>query len=327
MHRLRPLFFLFLPAVLFAQNSSRPQPPRLVIDTMEADLGQARSGTVLSHTFRLENHGGRLLQIRNIRTSCGCTASDISTREIPAGGYATLTAKLDLTGRSGPQSEQIRIQSNDPEAPNRVLKLTAHAVPRVNVTPRTLNFQQITPASAPSGRIVIEATTDTPLRITGIRTANSRVETTLAEVTPEHTYHLDVRPLELGETGHFTERIEILTDDPEQPVIPALVMWQIAEPVSVAPRRLNLMLSESPQAVTRFLMIRGQADLDPPLEITSVVWEDRDIEMNIGPGGSFGTRVEFRFVPEAEMDGERILIRTNVAGYEELTLPVNVMTP
>ncbi|MCC5845192.1 MAG: DUF1573 domain-containing protein [Verrucomicrobia bacterium] len=310
-----------------AQAHARPQPPKLVVEQAEIDLGEARSGTVLSHTFRLENHGERLLQIRNIRTSCGCTASEISTREIPAGGHATLTATLDLTGRAGPQAEQIRLQTNDPETPNRVLSLKALAIPRVNVTPRTLNFQQISADAPPSGRILIEATTDAPLQITDIRTAHARVETALTEVEPGQTYHLDIRPVETGGTGHFTERIEILTDDPEQPSIPALVMWQIAEAVSVAPRQLNLMLSDPPQPVTRFLMIRGQTDLDPPMEVTSVTWEGREVEMKIGAAGSFGTRVEFSITPEPGMNGEQIRIRTNVPGFENLSLPVRVLTP
>ncbi len=322
---LSSLFCLLLvtPALALAQLT----PPELVIPQDTVDFGEARSGTVLSHTFRLENHGERLLHIRNIRASCGCTASKISTREIPAGGHATLAATLDLTGRSGPQAEQIRLQTNDPQTPNRVLVLKAHAVPRVNVTPRTLNFQNISADAPPVGRILIEATIDAPLRVTGINTAHSRVETSLTEVTPGRTYHLDVRPLEVGTTGHFTERLEILTDDPEQPSIPALVMWQIAEAVSVAPRQLNLMLSDPPLPVTRFFLIRSQADLDPPLEVLSATWEGRDIEMTIGPGGGFGIRVEFSVTPNAAMHGEHIHIRTNVPGFEELTLPVRIVSP
>ncbi len=317
-------FFALLTCTLL---TAQLLPPNLFIDQPEVDLGEARSGTVLSHTFRLENRGERLLQIQNIRTSCGCTASEISTREIPAGGYATLNATLNLTGRSGPQAEQIRLQTNDPEAPNRVLSLKAHAIPRVNVTPRTLNFQHLSADAPPSGRILIEATTDTPLRITGINTAQSRVETILTEIEAGRTYHLDVRPLDVGTTGHFTERLEILTDDPEQPSIPALVMWQIAGAVSVAPRQLNLMLSDPPQPVTRFLLVRSQANLDPPMEVTSVIWEGRDVDMNVGAPASFGTRVEFSITPEAAMDGEKIHIHTNVPGFEHLTLPVRVVTP
>lgn len=304
-----------------------PAPPALWIAGEHIDFGEVRSGTVLSHTFRLENRGERLLQIRNIRTSCGCTASELSTREIPAGGSATLAATLDLTGRSGPQAEQIRIQSNDPQNPDRVLRLTAHAIPRVRVTPRTLNFQQISAETPPSGQIRIEATSGSPLQVTGIRTASQQLETHLTEVRPGQLYQLEVRPLELLEAGHFTERLEILTDDPEEPSIPVLIMWQIAEALIIAPRQLNLVLTDPPQPVRRFVLVRGAPDLDPPPEVLSAEWEGRGIPASITPAGDFGIRIEFTFIPQADMDGETLVLRTNVPGFEILTIPVRIVTP
>jgi hypothetical protein len=323
----RPLLYILTLLLLTPVPAAQPTPPRLVVESAEADLGEARSGSKLTHTFRLENHGQRLLQIRNIRTSCGCTASDISTREIPSGGYATLTASLDLTGRSGPQHEQIRLQTNDPRSPQKVLTLRANAIPRVRVTPQTLNFQQITAQDPPTGRIVIESTTEAPLEITGIHITNSRVEAELHEEKPGQQFTLSVRPLKTDPPGHYTDQIDIRTDDPEMPSIPVWIMWQIAEAVTVAPRQMNLMLSPSPQPVTRFLLIRGQPDLDPPLEVISVQWEGREIETTVGDSGNFGTRVEIRIIPEAGMDGEHIVIQTNAPGFEQIRLPVRILEP
>lgn len=325
MHRNPSCLFCLL--LLIPAWGFSPAPPALWIAGEHIDFGEVRSGTVLSHTFRLENRGERLLQIRNIRTSCGCTASELSTREIPAGGSATLSVTLNLTGRSGPQAEQIRIQSNDPQHPDRVLRLTAHAIPRVRVTPRTLNFQQISAGTPPSGQIRIEATTASPLHVTGIRTATHRVETRLTAVSPGKIYQVDVRPLEIRTPGHFTERLEILTDDPEEPSIPVLIMWQIAEAVMIAPRQLNLVLTDPPQPVRRFVLVRGQPDLYPPPEVLSAEWEGRGIPASISPAGDFGIRIEFTFIPEADMDGENLVLRTNVPGFEILTIPVRIVTP
>lgn len=322
---LRPILLLFLLSPASAQT--RLQPPRLTASAPAADFGEVRAGKVLTHTFRLENRGERLLEIRRIQTSCGCTASEITTREIPAGGHALLTASLDLTGRSGPQTEHIRVHSNDPLSPVTQLTLTAHAVPRVSITPQTLNFQSIRPEEPPVGQVVIRATTDTPLEITGIRALHGLVSTGLEEVEPGRTFHVRIQPSATDLSGHQSDRVEIQTNDPERPVLPVLVMWQIAEAVSVAPRQLNLLLSDPPQPVTRFLLVRSQANLDPPLEITSVIWEGRDVDMNIGAAASFGTRVEFSITPEAAMDGEKIHIHTNVPGFEHLTLPVRILTP
>lgn len=314
-------------SALLLPAAAEPAPPSLHVDPAAVDLGEARAGTLLTHTFTLTNTGESLLRIHNIRTSCGCTASHISTRELPAGATATLTASLNLAGRSGPQSETIRIQSNDPANPNLTLTLNATAIPRVSVTPRTLNFQNISPDTPPTAPIEILSTTDTPLTITEILTANNRVHTRLLEITPGKAYRLEITPIPGERSGHASERLEIRTDDPELPAIPVLVMWQVAEPVSVAPRRISLIADTPPKPMTRFLLIRGAADLDPPLEITGVSWPGRDIQFRIGTPGPFGTRVEFDVTPDPSMHAEHILIQTNVPGFTDLRLPVHVTSP
>lgn len=64
------------------------------------------------HVFQLNNRTGSTIRIEDVRPSCGCTATDINSREIAPGGTLELTASLTLT-RTGHKSSRISIMTAD----------------------------------------------------------------------------------------------------------------------------------------------------------------------------------------------------------------------
>ncbi len=50
----------------------------------------------LQHTFVLTNRSRRTIEIANVKTSCGCTAADPSTRTLPPGASVEIAATLTL---------------------------------------------------------------------------------------------------------------------------------------------------------------------------------------------------------------------------------------
>ncbi|MCC5848715.1 MAG: DUF1573 domain-containing protein [Verrucomicrobia bacterium] len=292
----------------------------------EFDFGEARSGQVISHTFVLENTGGGILEIGTVRTSCGCTASDVKSRVIVAGESTTLTVKLDLKGRTGPQTQRITVHSNDRTQPQYTLTLKGQAVASVDIKPRTLNFQQINPATPPTGKITIRGTTDEALEIVSVGTTMDRTELRLETVEEGREYHLFITPKDLEGQGNFNDVIEIKTDDSEVPLTRCIVMWQILPKVSVAPRMITLPISRGNDKVNRFIMVRPGEDLEEPLEVTGATWAGREVETNITNTGNFGWRIELRNItPEMSMNEEEVEIHTNVAGFETLKVPVRII--
>ncbi|MGE5806325.1 MAG: DUF1573 domain-containing protein, partial [Ignavibacteria bacterium] len=72
------------------------------------------------------------LKIKNVETSCGCTAALVSSKTIEPGNEGTLKVELNTKDRSGKMSRSITISSNDPAEPNKVLLISAEIKKEIN---------------------------------------------------------------------------------------------------------------------------------------------------------------------------------------------------
>lgn len=90
------------------------------------DFGDMKQGDKREHTFNLTNNGKSDLIIRNIRSSCGCTAVAPSTKVISAGQTAPIKVTFDSRGKRGRQSKSITVITNDPKNPTSTLRISSN---------------------------------------------------------------------------------------------------------------------------------------------------------------------------------------------------------
>jgi len=299
--------------------------PRLHVPGAVHDFGEAREGETVSHTFRLENQGGGLLRLQRLHSSCGCTVSTPSSMEIRGGDFATVEVKLDLNDRAGPQEQRIQVHSNDPENPVFTLMLKGNAIPRVELEPRVLNFQRVNAEAPPTGALRIRSTTGDPLRIRELRSQRNQIVAALEVLEEDRDYRISITPRVGAEGGHFSDTLEIFTDDPKRPSYRAVILWQVSALVSVSPQNLSLLAERNPRPVTRYLLVRGAQDLEQTLEVRKVEWQGREMDIVVTDAGNFGWRIEIKdIVAHADMHGEEIKIHTNVPGFELMSVPVRI---
>lgn len=105
--------------------------PAILFNDTQHDFGKVLEGKVVEHTFTFSNSGKANLEIKDIVTSCGCTAALVSSKTIEPGKNGTLKVDLDTSNRSGKMSRTITVRSNDPKEPNKVLTIFAD-VQKVN---------------------------------------------------------------------------------------------------------------------------------------------------------------------------------------------------
>ena len=86
------------------------------------NFGEVEEGSILKHTFMLENKSKNTLIIKNVRTSCGCTGSVVSNSEIPPGEASQIEVTFDTKGYSGKTEQFVFVYTDDSENP--VVKLT-----------------------------------------------------------------------------------------------------------------------------------------------------------------------------------------------------------
>ncbi len=97
--------------------------PRVLIDTEEYNFGECQIGDVISHDFTLTNIGKSPLVIHKVKTSCGCTTSNLEKDTIAPGESTKIKARFSTYGKHGGQSKEIYVITNDPDQPKVTLKI------------------------------------------------------------------------------------------------------------------------------------------------------------------------------------------------------------
>ncbi|MBN1985353.1 MAG: DUF1573 domain-containing protein [Prolixibacteraceae bacterium] len=92
------------------------------------DFGEMTQGEKKEHTFTLKNDGKSDLIIRNVRSSCGCTAVAPAKKVIAAGETAPIKVTFDSRGKRGRQSKTITVITNDPKTPTTTLRISSNVV-------------------------------------------------------------------------------------------------------------------------------------------------------------------------------------------------------
>lgn len=93
-------------------------------DKTSHEFGQIVSGEKVSFAFRFKNTGNSPLVISNTRSGCGCTVGEYSKDPIAPGETGRVTVMFNSSGRSGFQSETIRIFTNA-QPSEHLLRITA----------------------------------------------------------------------------------------------------------------------------------------------------------------------------------------------------------
>jgi hypothetical protein len=100
--------------------------PVVTYDMESFDFGDIKPNSKNEHTFNLKNTGKMDLIIRDVKSSCGCTAVSPSKNIVASGESVPLKVVFDTTGKSGRQNKTITVITNDPKNPTTVLRIASN---------------------------------------------------------------------------------------------------------------------------------------------------------------------------------------------------------
>ncbi|MCX6094881.1 MAG: DUF1573 domain-containing protein [Candidatus Bipolaricaulota bacterium] len=127
--RRRALVFAMLAATLVAACVGCSGAPKVYVAEPEYDFGVAIEGDKVEHAFLIENQGDAPLVISDVRASCGCTATNLSTSTVDPGKSVRLGVTLSTEGYGGSRvSKAVHITTNDPENGEVVVSLVGTVV-------------------------------------------------------------------------------------------------------------------------------------------------------------------------------------------------------
>ncbi len=121
----------FTANVLLNENpQDRKDFARLLIETPTHNFGDLKEGKIVEWNVELKNVGNENLEIKDIKTTCGCTAAVIKGKNVKPGESTTLRIEFDSTGKRGKQERKVILKTNDPYKPEHEITLTANVLDR-----------------------------------------------------------------------------------------------------------------------------------------------------------------------------------------------------
>jgi hypothetical protein len=115
------LFVVFTNSNLTASLRS----PKIVFKEDVHDFGHVPRGPELQYNFKFTNKGSAVLKIERVQTSCGCTGATVGEKtEYKKNESGEIKITFNTQGRSGHQEKTVSVFSNDPENPQKDLKIS-----------------------------------------------------------------------------------------------------------------------------------------------------------------------------------------------------------
>lgn len=106
------------------------EPPMISAEQRIKNIGKVETDTKVPAFFLIYNVGGRLLRIKDVETSCGCTVANMSKTVIAPGDFARIDVELDTSIKLGQIRKQLTVKSNDPKRPSLPLFLVGEVMPK-----------------------------------------------------------------------------------------------------------------------------------------------------------------------------------------------------
>ncbi len=123
------LVMIFSLASCYANNSEKKQGEAVnagkMVDPFTLDFGKVKHGEVLNHSFTLKNDSSKTLNIKDVNTSCGCTATKVAKKTLAPGESTVIDVSFKSKGYKGQVTQFIYVNTDRVEKP--VIRFTIKA--------------------------------------------------------------------------------------------------------------------------------------------------------------------------------------------------------
>jgi len=116
---------------VLAQISISWAAPKIMAPTTSYDFGNIIQGDKVEYVFKFRNIGDEVLEVGNVRSSCGCTAALLSASRVAPGDFGELRTTFDSERFKGKVSKLVTFDTNDPK--QKQLSYTLHGSIKVEL--------------------------------------------------------------------------------------------------------------------------------------------------------------------------------------------------
>ena len=222
------LFFAALLCLAFMTSLLAMDTAKIQFVKEKHDFGKVEQGKLLTYSFKFKNIGNTPLTIKNVRTTCGCTAAVVKGKKLDPGSEGEIKISFNTTGYGGNVAKYIFVETNDPSAPQKQLTVSAAIdvppAPRIELDNYTLDLGLVLDTDAIETKTRIKNSGELELLVEfahkdaqffqGNKQVKSRISVAAGEST-DITIKMPAR----GRTGLLREYVMIKSNDNRRPTL------------------------------------------------------------------------------------------------------------
>ncbi len=155
------------------------QHPAIFFKNPDFDFGQIYKGQKVEHIYKFENRGKNILEIKKVKTSCGCTAAILTNDTIPPGETGEIKATFSSGSVSGNIKKNITVASNDPDTPKYRLTISGEIIKDLIIKPEYIDFGSVSVGEKSNKTVSIKSQTEPDFKIKKITSSKPFMDATI----------------------------------------------------------------------------------------------------------------------------------------------------
>lgn len=303
--------------------------PKISSPVPEYDFGEWDNEEKVEYDFVIKNIGGDVLNIKQVRTSCGCTVAQPKKNELAPGEETTVNAVLSLKGRQGAQTKTITVASDDPETPLFQLRMKGIALAAISIEPERVNFGRIETGEIEPQTVKLFSTRDeVSFKVMSIDSSSiPELKTDLRVIEPGKKYEIDISFSERPANGIINGRILIRTDDTKRPMLLVFAHAQFVGNLHIAPQSIIVNYSADPGMVAN-QAIRVTPGIVKEYNLLEVIppLDDIEVQVQLLREGDYLLRINN--MPRGDqLEGKELILITDIPEEPEVRVPFEIRRP
>jgi hypothetical protein len=236
------------------------------------DFGTVAKGSQAEYRFRLKNLYEEDLRIVSVTSSCGCTTSRVSKRDLKTFEAADIIADFNTRDFQGHKSATITVVLECVSHAEVQLRVTGYIRPDVVTQPGAVDFGTVEQGGVSEQKLHVSYAGRDDWKILDARTADPWYEVEMTEVARgggRVAYDLLVRLTKNAPVGYIKDQLILVTNDAQARELPIDMHGRVASDITISPTKLFIGVVRPGQKVTKNLVVRGRkpfriVDVDCP---------------------------------------------------------------
>lgn len=263
--------------------------------------------------FPVHNTTGRVMHLREVRTSCGCTTPTIEQQTLQPGESSAILAKFNTATHRGQRGANLTVVVSQPFYAEVRLRVDGFIRKDLVFHPGAIDFgkQSLGQDLTQTAKIMYAGRSD--WAVADVLSNSPWISTSLSEPQRQGNntqYELTVRLSKDAPAGFLRDELVLVTNDRSRPRVPFLVSAELENELTVSPQAIACGEVMQGQAIEKRLVVHGKR----PFVIDSIEVEGWKVEYDPSDKAGKTHIINVRFTPIHDSNGRQsspVVVKTS----------------